>query len=81
MEPPPITPWPEVPFRFYLGTHRPNWLATANVPLFISASTLNQAVEDLDSWAINNAGSNGGTRTVYAATDQWCHTREVTHGA
>lgn len=26
--------------RFYLGTHRPNWLETADVPLFVSTRTL-----------------------------------------
>lgn len=25
---------------FYLGTHRPGWLATAGVPLFVSRRTL-----------------------------------------
>lgn len=26
--------------RFYLGTHKPNWLATSDVPLFVSRRTL-----------------------------------------
>ena len=46
-------------FTFYLGTHKPNWLAEAGVPLFVSFATL----RDRDSlwpakapWAMDSGG-------------------------
>jgi hypothetical protein len=40
-------------------------------PLF---RTARDAVEDLDLWTINNAGSNGAGRATYVRTQQWCQT-------
>lgn len=46
--------------RFYLGTHRPNWLRSMEVPLFISASTVG-AYAPVD-WMIGPSlpGNRGG---------------------
>lgn len=42
--------------RFYLGTHRPNWLELSSVPLFVSAVTLRR---------------NGRKRGRFKATCEW----------
>jgi hypothetical protein len=44
---------------FYLGTHRPGWLATAQVPLFISASTINKWRGRGDDFPTRKAGTFG----------------------
>jgi len=45
--------------RFYLGTHRPNWLARTNVPLFISDRQLRDRVKlprSAGNWALDSGG-------------------------
>jgi hypothetical protein len=46
-------------FTFYLGTHKPNWLAEAGVPLFVSFATLRDRDElwpALAPWAMDSGG-------------------------
>jgi hypothetical protein len=58
--------------RFWLGTHRPNWLATLNVPLFVSHRTLSPRktlpVAACD-WALDSGGF-----TELALHGQWVTT-------
>jgi hypothetical protein len=45
--------------KFYLGTHRPNWLRQENYPLFVSHRTLGKykkLPEALHSWALDSGG-------------------------
>jgi len=46
------------PFRFYLGTHRPRWLGTAGVPLFVSRRTLCHGIPPraMAPWALDSGG-------------------------
>lgn len=68
--------------RFYLGTHHPAWLATANVPLFISyhrlagRRTVPRAICEwaLDSGGFTELGQHGTWRIdprTYARDVQW----------
>jgi hypothetical protein len=47
-----------VVLMFFLGTHRPNWLAISRVPLFISAVTLRKAPRQKAAcvWALDSGG-------------------------
>ncbi len=48
-----------MPFEFYLGVHRPNWLAKTDVPLFISARQLvlvRRPRPALGPWALDSGG-------------------------
>jgi hypothetical protein len=48
-----------LPVRFYLGAHRPGWLATAGVPLFVSRRTLapvRALPRALAPWALDSGG-------------------------
>jgi hypothetical protein len=48
-----------MPVEFYLGTHRPNWLATAGVPLFVSRRTLSpykRLPRAIAPWALDSGG-------------------------
>lgn len=61
---------------FYLGTHRPLWLTTSQVPLFVSASTLAKYKTTGDRWPTRAASTFGsgswaldsGAFTALAAT-------------
>ncbi len=58
---PATTPLPPAcgPTRFWLGTHRPHWLALTDVPLFVSRRTLSAyrtAPVALCPWALDSGG-------------------------
>ncbi len=62
-----LTPWtvrqdhpdPARRLRFYLGTHRPNWLNTCPVPLFVSATTLARYRLRGGRWPVRMTGGGG----------------------
>src|SRR5262245_44967377 len=50
---------PREPMTFYLGTHQPHWLATAGVPLFVSARRLagrRRLPRAAAPWALDSGG-------------------------
>src|SRR5262249_36195491 len=52
-------PDPARRLRFYLGTHRPNWLNDCPVPLFVSVTTLSRYRSRGDRWPVRMTGGAG----------------------